>query len=356
MRKSIVVYLLAASAALSSHAYASIIPPIGLAPGSEYQLIFVSAGATDVTATNTNISSYNSFVTAQAALDPSLPSATWTIVGSTGTVEAYANAPNLIVDGSYLPVYNTQGIEVQGPDFVAGLYSGGDLQSPVQYDQFGRSALGTVFTGIGGGPLGAIDVVEYGDAYSLREWASAGVEPVEYGVTTGSVYALSSAITVPTPEPATITLLGSALLLIGGVQFARRRTAGLEPVGIAVVPTPEPSKLLVFGIGAAALLTCGIRKWTHLVSGRRMRKPLAVFLLVVVAAISPSATSADPVTIAWSAVGNPDNAADSNGYGAVDYSYNIGTYDVSVSQYVAFLNSNDPDRRKHARAVQRQYE
>ena len=30
------------------------------------------------------------------------------------------------------------------------------------------------------------------------------------------------------------------------------------------------------------------------------------------------------------------------GYGAVDYSYNIGTYDVTVGQYVAFLNANDP--------------
>ena len=31
------------------------------------------------------------------------------------------------------------------------------------------------------------------------------------------------------------------------------------------------------------------------------------------------------------------------GYGAVDYSYNIGTYDVTASQYVSFLNSNDPN-------------
>ena len=47
--------------------------------------------------------------------------------------------------------------------------------------------------------------------------------------------------------------------------------------------------------------------------------------------------------MAWRPVGNPDNAADpATGHGTVDYSYNIGTYDVTVSQYVAFLNSNDP--------------
>ena len=47
--------------------------------------------------------------------------------------------------------------------------------------------------------------------------------------------------------------------------------------------------------------------------------------------------------MAWSPVGNPGNAADPlTGYGAVPYSYNIGTNDVTNSQYVAFLNSNDP--------------
>jgi formylglycine-generating enzyme required for sulfatase activity len=49
------------------------------------------------------------------------------------------------------------------------------------------------------------------------------------------------------------------------------------------------------------------------------------------------------VTMAWSSVGNPGNAADPlTGFGAVPYSYNIGTYDVTNNQYVAFLNSNDP--------------
>jgi hypothetical protein len=47
--------------------------------------------------------------------------------------------------------------------------------------------------------------------------------------------------------------------------------------------------------------------------------------------------------MAWSSVGNPGNAADPlTGFGAVPYSYNIGTYDVTNSQYVAFLNANDP--------------
>jgi formylglycine-generating enzyme required for sulfatase activity len=41
-------------------------------------------------------------------------------------------------------------------------------------------------------------------------------------------------------------------------------------------------------------------------------------------------------------VGSPNNAPDSTGLGTVGYSYNIGTYDVTNSQYVEFLNSNVP--------------
>jgi formylglycine-generating enzyme required for sulfatase activity len=51
------------------------------------------------------------------------------------------------------------------------------------------------------------------------------------------------------------------------------------------------------------------------------------------------------VTINWSPVGNPGNANDTatgSIYGAVAYLYDIGTYDVTDNQYVAFLNAKDP--------------
>ena len=60
----------------------------------------------------------------------------------------------------------------------------------------------------------------------------------------------------------------------------------------------------------------------------------------------PSANSApiSPALLAMSmvTVGNPGNAADTNTgslYGAVSYSYQIGKYDVTGSQYTAFLNA-----------------
>lgn len=52
-----------------------------------------------------------------------------------------------------------------------------------------------------------------------------------------------------------------------------------------------------------------------------------------------TATAGQPVAIALSPVGNPGNAADTTGYGAVPYAYDIGTYDVTLSQYCSFLNS-----------------
>jgi formylglycine-generating enzyme len=45
------------------------------------------------------------------------------------------------------------------------------------------------------------------------------------------------------------------------------------------------------------------------------------------------------IAIATVPVGNPGNAADWTGYGSVDYTFNIGEYDVTSSQYTAFLNA-----------------
>src|SRR2546427_1462896 len=52
------------------------------------------------------------------------------------------------------------------------------------------------------------------------------------------------------------------------------------------------------------------------------------------------ASSASAITIDWTPIGNPGNAADpATGYGAVGYAYIIGTYDVTNAQYAAFLNA-----------------
>ena len=62
---------------------------------------------------------------------------------------------------------------------------------------------------------------------------------------------------------------------------------------------------------------------------------VAVLLTVVMASAN--------VNIETVPVGNPGNSADTRyvtpGYGRVDYTYNIGTYEVTAGQYTAFLNA-----------------
>ena len=61
------------------------------------------------------------------------------------------------------------------------------------------------------------------------------------------------------------------------------------------------------------------------------------------------AVSASAVTIDMVTVGNAGNGSDTRlgvntfGFGSVAYDYQIGTYDVTIGQYTAFLNAADPN-------------
>jgi sulfatase modifying factor 1 len=64
--------------------------------------------------------------------------------------------------------------------------------------------------------------------------------------------------------------------------------------------------------------------------------------------------SAHAVTIEWVTVSDPGNAADTTGYGAVPYEYQIGKYEVTIGQYTEFLNAtakSDPYSLWAARMV-----
>ena len=63
-------------------------------------------------------------------------------------------------------------------------------------------------------------------------------------------------------------------------------------------------------------------------------------LAAVAASLFTSTTASAQVTMDWVTVGNAGNAADpSTGFGAVGYEYRIGAYEVTNSQYAAFLNA-----------------
>jgi len=63
---------------------------------------------------------------------------------------------------------------------------------------------------------------------------------------------------------------------------------------------------------------------------------IIVFLLSASVALSQQL-----VSIETAAIGDADNAPDTTGYGAVNYEFNIGKYEVFNSQYVTFLNAVD---------------
>lgn len=72
---------------------------------------------------------------------------------------------------------------------------------------------------------------------------------------------------------------------------------------------------------------------------KRHKRALAVALFTVacIVMIVPSAQA--QLDIQLTTIGKAGNAADTTGYGAVDYDYQIGTTAVTNAQYAAFLNS-----------------
>jgi sulfatase modifying factor 1 len=78
--------------------------------------------------------------------------------------------------------------------------------------------------------------------------------------------------------------------------------------------------------------------------GADMRAALLRLSLVLSLAMGWSASA---VTMDWTPIGNPGNACDpqqdagagAGCFGSVGYAYNIGTYEVTIAQYVEFLNA-----------------
>ena len=213
--KTMVRLLLAAALAATlfgGTAMAGFTPPTGLAPGSKYQLAFVTDGTTD--ATSGLESYYNNFAQEQATpLTTILPTGTtWSAITSTSTdyfgghVDARVNAPTF----AGVPIYNTQGQLVATG---SGLWSG-QLQNPIEYDPTGGYEGGVVWTGSKSDGTANID----GDlGFQSFPWLIVGDSAASnsywlyFGQYSPSIhfpiYALSSPITV-VPEPATLTLLG----------------------------------------------------------------------------------------------------------------------------------------------------
>ena len=67
-----------------------------------------------------------------------------------------------------------------------------------------------------------------------------------------------------------------------------------------------------------------------------------IFALVAACCLGLSSdTLLAVVTFDWATVGNPGNAADNTGYGAVAYTFRMSKHEVTNDQYVEFLNAVD---------------
>ncbi len=224
MRKSLAVFLIAVFAWPATSLVAGIALP-NLPPGSHYQLIFVTADS--IGATSPDISTYNTFVNAEAALNSSLPSTTWHALTSTPTVDADVNAPT-----GGLPIYNTQGVEVASA--ATGLWAPNlSLINPVGFDQYGNPSTSLVWTGTaagginnGGYSLGGSQHQSTAGQTNLDVWPEwFSTASLNTDVYAEPLYAVSSELTIPTPEPSTMVL---ACLAATGLAVSSLRRCQLS--------------------------------------------------------------------------------------------------------------------------------
>lgn len=196
--------------------------PSGLTPGTQYQLVFVTSDG--FLASSTNVSTYNTDVTTEAALNTTLASfdaangVAWTVIGTVPGVNANANAPSSGL------VYTLDGTQVASS--ANSLYSG-SLLAAVDINQYGNTENTSVWTGSSSNGANTNPFYELGGTFPVEGYSTStsstwlnGTNGIE-AANDLPLYALSSVITVPSssavPEPSTLAFLAMAMLLLPAI-------------------------------------------------------------------------------------------------------------------------------------------
>ena len=214
------VFALAAIAAGTASA-GSIATPTGLNPGDQFRIVFLST--TTTSATNSNLSTYDSIVSSDATgYTYGGNSPIWKAIVSSAGIDAKDHIG--LQSTSVVPLYTVSGTIVSGGN----LWSGALLnQITVRID--GTPANESVWTGTS----------EYGTGYAQY---TMGSQSVRYGASAtvssdwisqavydsgfpAYIYGISEVLTVPSavPEPSTVMLVGLGGLAALGYSFKRKR-------------------------------------------------------------------------------------------------------------------------------------
>jgi hypothetical protein len=220
--------------ATSSAPAQSIYRPLGLGPGDEYRLLFVTEGKRS--ALSAEIADYNAFVTSQANLPNSLVrglATEWFAIASTSGVDAIENTgtdPSPAGDTG-VPIYLLDGASRVANHYDQ-LWDGARVLLPnaPNLTQFGESATsptnnvwtGTDYNGLAGGiggPIGADNTPSLGSSVSPNgRWINNNF--TASASEARSFYAISS-ILVAVPEPSAALLFTT---VIAALLVRRRRS------------------------------------------------------------------------------------------------------------------------------------